>query len=258
MRQPRGEIYENQGFFHIESLINPGLPAWTREQAEDYGQLLAEWVVLSDVGLVFWLIHPRGFGLIIRKEPERAYPFNEKLQALRNLGETAFADRWEAQLYEGAKPLARGHVTRREFYRNLSQDVGQFTKCFKQRISRSYNGDRKLVGSLWRGRAKVYHLPDDANDRVEIAAYVLAQAREENGEDCLDWPGTISEVRNGNEDALEGLEQIYQGTVEPTKQLQHLLKHQETIQKKLATHIASNAPGRRAVWRPTCEQGLPY
>ncbi|MFW5873988.1 MAG: hypothetical protein ACOCVJ_01140 [Verrucomicrobiota bacterium] len=31
-----GDIYRKAGYFHVESLLNPPLAAWTKEEAADY------------------------------------------------------------------------------------------------------------------------------------------------------------------------------------------------------------------------------
>jgi len=201
------------------------------------------------------MIHPRGFGLIVRKESDRAYAQEDKLCALRSLGEVKFSERWEAQGYAGSKKLSFGHSARRDFVNSLSQDVAAFTKSFKQRISRAYNSKNESVGSLWRERAKVFHLPDNADDLSEVAAYILAQAEAENGKDCFDWPGMVAEIREGNDDASHGLQQIFQNSVAPSKQLDHLLKLRLEVLEKIPTVLHLSTRGRRPAWRPACERG---
>jgi hypothetical protein len=34
-----GDIYSQEGCFHIESLLNLGLEAWTQEEAADYADV---------------------------------------------------------------------------------------------------------------------------------------------------------------------------------------------------------------------------
>lgn len=254
MRSPRGDIYNNEGFFHIESLIHPGLSPWTLAEAEAYEKLLEDFIVLSDLGLVFWMIHPRGFGLIVRKESDRAYAEKDKLRALRGLGEVKFAERWEAQAIEGSKKLSRGHSARRDFVHSLSQNVASFTKSYKQRISRAYNSKNNFGGGLWRERAKVFHLPDSPEELSEVAAYILGQAEVENGEDCLGWPGTVAEIRGGNEDASYGLRQIFGNSVPPPRQLDYLLERRLEVLEKIPTVLNLSTRGRRPAWRPACER----
>jgi len=254
MRIPRGEIYNNEGFFHIESLINPGLSPWTLTEAKTFEKWLKELIVLSDLGLVFWMIHPRGIGLIVRKESDRAYTLEDKLSALRGLGEVKFAERWEAQSFEGSKELSHQHSEKRKFVNSLSQDLGLFTKSLKQRISRAYNSKNKSVGSLWRERAKVFYLPDSPAVLSEVAAFILAQAEAENGKDCLDWPGTVAEIRGGSEDAEDGLQQIFQNSSAASDQLDRLLRSRLEVLEKIPTVLRLSTPGRRPAWRPAGER----
>jgi len=137
-----GDVYEQDGYFHVESLLNPGLAPWTREEAEKYAELLKGLVVRAEIELVFWLLHPRGFGLILRKSPDIAYGAESKFEALHRIGESKFADRWKAQADESAKPLSRSHETKRDSYLALRRDSGAFVKSLKQRISAAYNNGK--------------------------------------------------------------------------------------------------------------------
>jgi len=116
------------------------------------------------------------------------------------------------------------------------------------------NRKNKIAGSLWRDRAKVFHLPDNPDDLSEVAAYILGQAEVENGQDCLGWPGTVAEFRAGNEDASDGLQQIFQESVVPAKQLDRLLQLRIDVLEKIPTFLPQPARGRRPAWRPVCER----
>lgn len=254
MRKPRGHVFNKDGYFHIESLLNPGLMPWTPGEARDYAELLKNLVVLSDVELVFWIIHPRGFGLILRKTPDIAYSREAKMEALERIGEGKFAQRWKAQSCEGAKPLARGHQARRDYFSDLSHNLSVLIKTFKQRVSVAYNKEKNFGGVIWRERAKVFHLPNEASALSDVAAFILAQAEMLSGEDCLNWPGTVAEARAGASEASQCLQQILQTEAPASEQLNQLLQHREDILEKAGTRIRLAKQGPPSLWRPTCER----
>ena len=249
-----GDIYGKEGYFHIESLLNPGLAPWTLDQATAYAELLKSLTILADVQLVFWMMHPRGFGIILRKTPEIAYSKEAKYEALERIGEAKFAQRWRQQADDGAKPLSHGHENKRHYYETLSQDLGTFTKVLKQRISVAYNNQNNSIGSVWRERAKAFNLPDDAFALSEVAAFILAQAHLQNDEDCLEWPSTVMDSRGGDSDARLGLKKIMQTKASTPKQLERLLNLREEVLKKAVTTVKQTARGRPSAWRPICEQ----
>jgi len=255
MRTAMGDVYCHDGYFHIESLLNPGLAPWTREEADAYAVLLKGLVVLTEIELVFWIFHPRGFGLILRKAPDIAYGTNAKFEALHQIGESKFADRWAAQADESAKPLSRHHAGKRDYYRSLRQDLGSFTKTLKQRVSAAYNNDKQFVGPIWRDRAKVFHLPDDPADLSEVAAFILVQAELQNGADCLDFPGTVRDVLAGEDGAGRALQAIFQNRASAPRQLERLLKLRSDLLEEASTTIKGPGRGRPAAWRPQCERG---
>jgi len=255
MRTAMGDVYRHDGYFHIESLLNPGLAPWTREEADAYAVLLKGLAVLTEIELVFWMLHPRGFGLMLRKAPDIAYSADAKFEALHQIGESKFADRWAAQAGESAKPLSRHHAGKRAYYTSLRQDLGNFTKTLKQRISAAYNNDKQFVGPIWRDRAKVFHLPDDPADLSEVAAFILAQAELQNGADCLDFPGTVREIRADEDGASHALRPIFKSKASAPRQLERLLKLREEVLEQASTTIKGPGRGRPAAWRPQCERG---
>jgi len=254
MRKAVGDVYNQNGYFHIESFLNPGLAPWTLDQAEAHAELLKGLVVLADVELVFWMIHPRGFGLILKKTPKVVYSQEAKYEALERIGETKFAQRWMQQTDEGAKPLSHVHNGKRQYFEALSQDLGTLTKTFKQRISAAYNNQKNFVGCIWRDRAKAFHLPDDALSLSEVAAFIFAQAHLQNDEGCLEWPSTIVDARRGDSYARSGLKQILQTKASTPKQIERLLKLREVVLEKAITTVKRTSRGRGAAWRPICEQ----
>ncbi|MGZ0654473.1 hypothetical protein ACWPKS_02605 [Coraliomargarita sp. W4R72] len=250
-----GDIYSKEGYFHIESLLNPGLQPWTHEEAESYAERLKALAVLGDIDLIFWLIHPRGFGLIVRKTKNMTHPHAAKLEALKQIGEEKFATRWHEQATDGAKPLGAGHAAKHRYFTDLSHDLANVTKTFKQRISAAYNHTRHCVGCIWRDRAKAFNLPEDEANLSEVAAFILTQAEQQNGSDCCDWPGTVAEARTGDKAARRGLEKIVQTQATTPKQIERLLKLSKVMRFQVATPIKAPNRGRAPAWRPECERG---
>jgi len=255
MRKAMGDVYRQDGYFHIESLLNPGLAPWTREEATAYAELLKGLVVLTQIDLVFWIIHPRGFGLLLRKSPEITYSEKAKWDALCRIGDAKFAERWQAQGDKSAKPLSSQHTLKRDIYTSLSKDLGSFVKTLKQRISSAYNNDKQFVGPIWRDRAKAFNLPDNSTALSEVAAFILAQAAVQSGVDCLDYPGTVHEIRSGHGEAGKALRSIFKGKASAQEHLDRLLKLRDEIEGKVSTPIKLSGRGRPKAWRPECECG---
>lgn len=255
MRKAMGNLYSKEGYFHIESLLNPGLPAWTQEELDTYAELHKAVTILGDVELVFWLIHPLGFGLILRKTSEIAHSQDQKLEALERMGEVKLAQRWREQMDEGAKRLSMHHATKRDYITSMHHNLAEIVKNFKQRISVSYNRRHDCVGTIWRERAKAFHLPNESQHLSEVAAFILAQAELLNSSDCLNRPGTVAEVRSGQREARQGLGQIMQTTSSAPKQLERLLRLRKDVLEKAGTRIKhATRRGKPAAWRPECER----
>ena len=129
-------------------------------------------------------------------------------------------------------------------------------KTLKQRISRQYNRASRHSGTIWRDRTKLFHIPDTAKDRSDVAAYILARPRIECEAMLPQISSTMSEARTGSATACAAIAQIFGRKRFSETQLKKLeTRRDEIICQYRQPEKIRGRRGRKSEWRPDCERG---
>lgn len=130
-----------------------------------------------------------------------------------------------------------------------------FVKLLKHAISFTHNKRTGHSGTIWKDRSKIFHVPDNVDDRYEVTAYILARSEIETGEACLNWPSSVLAAPEDRFDARRGLAELS----EKARYSSSILKKLESIRSQILEECAEtpNHPNRGPTpeWRPACEQG---
>lgn len=130
-----------------------------------------------------------------------------------------------------------------------------FIKTLKQRITAHHNRESQHSGGIWKDRAKLFHIPDTLDDRIEVAAYITARPEIESGDDSIDWPSTIHEARTGRKFARDALTHLFGKKRFSPALIDRILEKRDSIRRDAAEPLKITGRGRNPEWRPTCEQG---
>lgn len=128
-------------------------------------------------------------------------------------------------------------------------------KTIKQRISRLHNKRLNGSGSIWQDRTKLFPIPEALEDRLEVAAYIMARPTIECGEAArADGPSSMADAANGDPRAAAAIARLF-GRATFRKDLLHQLEKQcARIQAACIHPVKTSGRGRPAEWRPACER----
>ncbi len=128
-------------------------------------------------------------------------------------------------------------------------------KSIKQRISRLYNSHLKRSGSIWQDRTKLFHIPDSIDQRIEVAAYILARPTIECGEALhSNWPASMADAARGEARAAASIARLFGKERFSPSLIRQLEKQCDLILKRCAQPVKASCRGRPAEWRPACER----
>lgn len=259
MRSPRGPICKQTKYFHIESVIADGLENIAPEEAFKYQQLLQALATIYGCQLLFWIVHPRGIDLLVKRQSlkDKNTDSNSTIQAYQVIGEVRIA----ASLELSNKIKLHAEEQNRLFqFRENYGDLQRFVQSLKQRISMRYNVKRGRTGPIWQDRARIFPLRDRVDELIEVAAFILARAAKETDGLLNRWPSTFRQLIQGDTHARDGLNQLLRSSYEDAELIDLLRAAQSKVTAEIDNSLASkgkgkgSGSGRKAAWRPKCER----
>lgn len=257
MRSPRGLICKQTKYFHIESVIADGLENIAPEEAFEYQQLLQALATIYGFRLLFWIVHPRGIDLLVKRRSltDKNTDSNSMIQAYQAIGEVRIA----ASLELSNKIKLHAEEQNRLFqFRENYGDLQRFIQSLKQRISMRYNVKRGRTGPVWQDRARIFPLRDRVDELIEVAAFILARAAKETDDLLNQWPSTFRQLTQGDTRARDELNQLLRSNYEGAELIYLLTAAQSKVITEINDSSANKGKGsvrgRRAAWRPKCER----